>query len=198
MSAISEQLEGVEDEVCASCSIAAIDDVTLKDCNGGCDLVKYCGDGRQENHRKQHEDECKQRVDEIHDKKLFTQPDISYLGECPLCCLPLSIDSSKSTMMPCCCKWICEGCNYANQKREIEGGLEPRCAFCREPLPESQEEFDKNIMNRIKKNDPVAMTSQAKKHYHEGEYGKAFEYLKNAAELGDAGAHFCLGDLYRN
>ncbi len=199
MSTKSEQLEGEgTDKVCASCSIAAIDDVTLKDCNGGCDLVKYCGDGCQENHRKQHEDECKQRVDEIHDKKLFTQPDISYLGECPLCCLPLSIDSSKSTMMPCCCKWICEGCNYANQKREIEGGLEPRCAFCREPLPESQEEFDKNILNRIKKNDPVAMTSQAKKHYHEGEYGKAFEYLKNAAELGDAGAHFCLGDLYRN
>jgi len=55
MSAKSEQLEGDgTDEVCACCGIAAIDDVTLKDCDGGCDLVKYCGDGCQINHREQH------------------------------------------------------------------------------------------------------------------------------------------------
>ncbi len=197
MSAKSEELEGEgTDEVCASCGIAAIDDVTLKDCDGGCDLVKYCGDGCQINHREQHEDECKQRVDNIHDKQLFTQPDISYMGECPICCLPLSIDSSKSTMMPCCCKWICNGCNYANQKREMEGGLERRCPFCREPMAESDEEYNKNVMERVKKNDPVGMTRMGKKHYHEGEYGKAFEYLKNAAELGDAAAHGCLGRMH--
>ena len=48
----------------------------------------------------QHEEECKQREAEIHDnKKLFTQPDISYLEECPICCLPLSIDLKKSMLM---------------------------------------------------------------------------------------------------
>ena len=29
---------------------------------------------------------------------------------------------------------ICKGCDYDNQMREHEEGLEHRCAFCREPL----------------------------------------------------------------
>jgi hypothetical protein len=182
------------DEVCACCGIAAIDDIKLKKCDGGCDLVKYCSDNCQENHREQHEEECKKR--ELHDKELFTQPDGSYLGECPLCCLPLSIDKSKSTMMSCCCKVICNGCDYANSMREIKEGLEPRCVYCREPAPKSDKEQYKRIMNRIKKKDPVAMTSMGKRHYHQGDYGKALEYCTKAAELGDVDAHFCLGDLY--
>ena len=35
---------------CASCGLAAVDDVKLKDCDGGCDIVKYCNDDCQENH----------------------------------------------------------------------------------------------------------------------------------------------------
>ena len=41
MSAKSEEIDDA-DEVCACCGIAGVDDVKLKDCNGGCDLVKYC------------------------------------------------------------------------------------------------------------------------------------------------------------
>ena len=67
---------------------------------------------------------------------------------------------------------------------KVEGGLEPRCAFCREPLPRSQEEDNKNIMQRIKKHDPDAMTHMGKKLYEEGDYGKAFKYWTKAAELG--------------
>ena len=200
MSAKSEQLQkeldGVENEVCASCGIAAVDDVKLKDCNNGCDLVKYCSDGCQENHREQHEQECKKRKAELHDKELFTQNDGSYMGECPLCFLPLSIDLKKSTRMSCCSKWICNGCDYANKKRENEQGLEQRCAFCRNPAPKSMGEIDKNIMKRIKKNDPNAMTDMGKKHEKEGEYGKALEYYTKAAELGDMDAHACLATLY--
>jgi hypothetical protein len=194
----SEQLEGegVGDEVCASCGIAAIDDVKLKDCDGGCDLVKYCGDGCQINHREQHEDECKQRVDDIHDKQLFTQPDISHRGECPICCLPLPLEVRKSTFMSCCSKIICRGCDYTNQIREREAGLERRCVYCREPAPNSDEEVDKRIMERIKKNDPAAMTQMGKKHNKEGEHDKALEYWAKAAELGDMQAHACLGELY--
>ena len=193
MSSKSEQLdqeleEGTKDEaVCVSCGIAGVDDTKLKKC--ACGLVKYCSVDCQKNHRLQHKKACKKRLAELHDKKLFTQPDISYLGECPLCCLPLSIVVSKSTMMPCCSKIICHGCDYANRKREIEGGLDPRCAFCREPLSKSQEEADKRIMKRVKKNDPVAITQMGKKHYGKGDYGKAVEYLTMAAELGDAEAH---------
>jgi hypothetical protein len=71
------------DECCASCGIAPVDDIKLK-CGGGCDLVKYCSDKCQENHR------------ELRDKQLFQQPDESYLGECPICFLPLPIDLKRS------------------------------------------------------------------------------------------------------
>lgn len=50
-----KSLDDVVPMRCASCGIAAVDDVKLKDCNGGCDLVKYCGDDCQENHREQHD-----------------------------------------------------------------------------------------------------------------------------------------------
>src|SRR6056300_412839 len=119
---------------CASCGQAEIDDIKLKDCDDGCDLVKYCGDECQRNYREQHEQECINWKAELFDKQLFTQSDTSYMGDCPLCFLPLSIDLRKSALMTCCCKIICKGCCYANQKRESEGGLEHRCAFCREPF----------------------------------------------------------------
>jgi hypothetical protein len=54
MSAAKSGLEA-SDEVCACCGIAAVDDIKLKLCDGGCDLVKYCGDEGQGNHREQHE-----------------------------------------------------------------------------------------------------------------------------------------------
>jgi hypothetical protein len=191
----SEQLEGEgTDEVCASCGIAGVDDTKLKKC--ACGLVKYCTVDCQKNHRSRHKKECKKKMAELRDRDLFTQPDGSYMGECPICCLPLSIVVSKSTMMPCCCKIICMGCNYANQMREAEQGLKPRCAFCREPAPKSDYEANKNVLDRIKKNDPVAMTQMGKRHEKEGESGKASEYWTKAAGLGDADANCGLGMLY--
>src|SRR6056300_187939 len=126
------------DEVCASCGKAAVDDVKLKKC--ACNLVKYCGVECQKNHRPQHKKLCKKRMAEIRDDRLFTQPDESHIGECPICCLPLPLDMEKSTMMSCCSKVICNGCRYANEKREREQGMESKCAFCREPVARSQEE----------------------------------------------------------
>jgi hypothetical protein len=194
---LGQESEGTKDEVCASCGIAAVDNVKLKGCNDGCDLVKYCSDNCQVNHREQHVDECKNRMAEMHDRDLFTQPDISYMGECPLCFLPLPLDQEKSTMMGCCCKIICNGCNYANVRREREQGLQHKCAFCRNPAPKSEKEADKDIMKRIKKhNDPFARTAMGRKHSRIGEYGKAVEYWTKAAELGNVDAHFCLGDVY--
>ena len=100
-------------------------------------------------------------------------------------------------MMPCCSKLICNGCCHANEKREIDQGLEGhKCAFCREPAPTSLKEYNKKVMKRIKKNDPVAMTQMGKLSGKKGDYGRAFEYHKKAAELGDVDAHACLGNLY--
>jgi tetratricopeptide (TPR) repeat protein len=206
MSANPEELEAGElkgeeasssGEVCVSCGIAVVDDIKLTDCNAGCDLVKYCGDNCQVNHREQHEKECKKRLTEMHDKQLFTQPDISHHGECPICCLPLPIDPKKSIMMTCCSKLICSGCDHANYKREFEQGLQHRCAFCRNPAPKSEEQALKQIMKRIKKNnDPAAMCRMGTKHYSKGDYGKALQYYAKAAELGDVRARSCLGGLY--
>ena len=185
--------------LCASCGIAAIDDIKLKDCDEGCDLVKYCSDDCQKNHREQHEEDCKKRMAELRDRDLFQQPDESHLGECPICCLPLSIDAHKSILMGCCSKYICYGCDHANQKREDEAGLERRCAFCREPISKSDEECNKKNMKRIKENnDPAAMCFIGGKRYQEGDYETAFKYFIKAAELGDTSAHYNLSCLYRD
>ena len=70
---MSTAKESLSDDVmmcCASCGISAIDDVKLKDCDGGCDLVKYCSDDCQENHREQHEEEESKK--RLRDRDLFT------------------------------------------------------------------------------------------------------------------------------
>jgi tetratricopeptide (TPR) repeat protein len=182
-------------EVCANCGKAAVDDVKLKKC--ACNLVKYCTVDCQKNHRPQHKKACKKRMAEIRDDDLFTQPDGSHLGECPLCCLPLSIVQNASTLSSCCSQLICDGCEYANHIREMEQGLEHKCPFCREPAPKSTEEIVKNLMKRVKANDPNAINEMGKKYYHEGDYEKAFEYYTKAAVLGDIGAHHNLSVIYR-
>ena len=113
MSINSEESVVADDEVCASCGIAPVVDIKLKLCDG-CDLVKYCSDRCQENHREQHEEDCKKRKAEIRAKELFEQPDESHLGECPLCFLPMPLDPQKSTFYSCCCKMVCNGCDYAD------------------------------------------------------------------------------------
>ncbi len=186
----------VADEVCACCGLAAVDDVKLKDCDAGCDLVKYYSDKCLKNHREQHEEECMKRMAELRDRDLFEQPGSCSLGECPICFLPMPLDPSKCTFMGCCSNLICMGCNYANQRREIEVGLEHRCAFCREPAPKSQDEWDKHCMKRVKKNDPAAMSQMGYIRFKRGDYGIAFEYWTKAAELGVADAHYNLSAMY--
>eukprot|EP00984_Skeletonema_dohrnii_P010227 scaffold3993_cov81-Skeletonema_dohrnii-CCMP3373.AAC.1 len=110
--------------------------------------------------------------------------------------------------MECCSKRICIGCKYANIIREAKGKLKHTCPFCRHPLPKSdeegnrnlmqriEEEADKNSMKRIEANDPVAFLEMSIKRRAEGDIGGAFEYLTKAAELGDAEAHYTLAVMY--
>ncbi len=63
-------------------------------------------------------------------------------------------------------------------------------------MPKSEKERNRRITKRIKKNDPVAMTHMGKKLVFKGEYGKALEYYKKAAELDYANGHASLGGLY--
>ena len=93
--------EAAAADVCANCGAAEVDDVILEECND-CDLVKYCSDNCREDHREEHDEECKKRQAELYDKTLFTQPDSSHHGECPICFLPLPIDIQKTTIQPNC------------------------------------------------------------------------------------------------
>ncbi len=187
--------EEMANEVCASCGKAAVDDVKLKKCS--CTLVKYCSVECQKNHRPQHKKACKKRLAEIRDDRLFTQPDESHLGECPLCYLPLPIDQKKYGTFSCCCKRICRGCSYANQQREEEQGLEQRCPFCREPMPKTDEEIEQNLVKRVKTNDPAALFKTGSNCDDKGDYEGAFQYWTKAAALENMDAHFNLSLMYQ-
>eukprot|EP00984_Skeletonema_dohrnii_P001168 scaffold358_cov95-Skeletonema_dohrnii-CCMP3373.AAC.4 len=180
---------------CASCGIAQVDDIKLKTCTA-CKSVRYCSVKCQRDHRPQHKRACKKRAAELHDEILFRQPESTYEGDCPICCLPISLDKRKSNMMTCCSKVICNGCAYSYELRIVQEKLERTCPFCRHPPARSKEEVDKNIMKRVKANDPVAMVQMGIRRYRSGSYDDAFRYVKKAAELGDAGAHYQLACLF--
>eukprot|EP00984_Skeletonema_dohrnii_P002048 scaffold682_cov105-Skeletonema_dohrnii-CCMP3373.AAC.18 len=189
-------IEAETADICASCGNAD-DKNNLKKCNV-CDLVRYCSDTCQREHSQQHEQACKERVAELRDEILFKQSESSHLGDCPICLLPLPLYHDEFTLMGCCSKIICRGCEIADRLREKEANLHHACPFCRHPIPETEEESDKDVMKRVEKNDPVAMTTIGRTHYERGEYGAAFEYYTKAAELGDVDAHNHLSILYRD
>ena len=147
------------DTCCASCGAAEIDDLKLKECDG-CDLVKYCSDECRELHRPDHAEKCRKRAAKLRDELLFKQPESTHMGDCPICSLPLPLVMKKSSMCYSCSKVICDGCNRANQIREMEIRREKSCAFCRNPFPKTDEEYDKYLMKRIEANDPVAIVHE--------------------------------------
>ena len=181
--------------LCASCGIAEVDDIKLKDCDG-CDLVKYCSDECQEDHRPNHEEECEKRAAELLDELLFEQPESSHYGDCPICYLPLPIDLGEKTFMSCCSKVICDGCYVAKKRREAESRRQHKCPFCRKASPKTVEENIERLMKRVEVDDPVAMCCMGSIRNNEGDYEAAFEYWTRAAVLEDVEAHYQLSLLY--
>ena len=194
---MSAAVESGRDEVncCASCGVAGVDDIKLKDCSA-CYLVKYCSVNCQREHRPKHKKECKKRAAELHDEILFQQPESSHLGDCPICCLPLPIGQSNFLSMSCCSNLICNGCNIANKRREEEGRLQHRCPFCRKAVPSTDEQINELLRLRIEANDPVTMRYKGAIRSKKGDHKGAFEYWSKAAALGDAEAHYQLSVLY--
>ena len=169
------------EKCCASCGIAAIDDVKLKPCPH-CDLVEYCSDDCQQEHREKHEAACKKRAAELYDELLFKQPESNHLSDCPICCLPMPNDPNKSMIQNCCSQYICRGCVHANQVREIKERLkEHRCPFCRHVLPKTPEDSEKNNMERAKLNDPIALQVLGGWNQQRGDYESAVHYFSKAA-----------------
>ena len=191
--------DGEVTDICASCGIAEIDEIKLKTCAAcACESVRYCSVECQKKHRPHHKRACKKRMAKSRDELLFRQPESSYFGDCPICYLPLTPDPQNFLLSACCSKMICIGCDYADQLRQrgLETPQEPSYAFCREPLPDTEEEFDALVMKRVEKNDPVAMQQMGNERHDEGDYKSAFEYYTKAAELGDANAHYNLSVMY--
>ena len=185
-SAAEEAEEKTEEEChfcCANCGIAGVDDIKLEECT---DLVKYCQSLRYCG------DKCREEQRDKHERKLFSQPDETHLGECPICFLPMSLDPLKSVFYECCSETVCRGCVYANLL--FKGNHD--CPFCREPGA-SGEEYKKRLMKRIKANDPAALRQMGGICYNKGDYDGAFDYLAKAAELGDIGTHAKLGCMYK-
>jgi tetratricopeptide (TPR) repeat protein len=172
---MSNAAEEVDDRAGASCGVGEVDGVKSEECS-------------------EHDEEF-DSADELHDRKLFTQPDETHEGECPLCCLPLPIDPTKSLFYTCCSQTICMGCVYANFTNNLHDRVKAQsCPFCREPAKD--DENDKRLMKRVKANDPAALRYKGVKCYNEGDYDTAFEYLTKAAELGNVDAHAKLGCMY--
>ena len=194
---MSDGDEADKKSCCASCGIAEVDNVKLVPCDD-CDLVRYCSDECQQDHRPEHEARCQERAAELREEILFRQPESSHLGDCPICFLPLPLVPQKSTLTLCCCKTICRGCSHADNVRQWEERQQPKCLFCRHPFPKTREEADKLLMKRVAANDPVALFQFGKKARENGDYDGAFKYLTKAAELGDAHAHYDLSIMYQD
>eukprot|EP00984_Skeletonema_dohrnii_P033663 scaffold30971_cov132-Skeletonema_dohrnii-CCMP3373.AAC.2 len=188
--------DSMSKSVCGSCGSAEVDEIKLKECTA-CDLVRYCSDECQENHKSQHKEACKKRAAELHDEILFKQPESRHDGDCPICCLPMPLDKQKSFMMACCSKVICKGCYYANKIRETKASLNSSCSFCRQPV-QAKDELGKQRMKRIEANDPVVLCEEGIELYKKGDDNKAFEYFTKAAELGDVAAHYNLSCMNRD
>jgi TPR repeat protein len=72
-----------------------------------------------------------------------------------------------------------------------------KCPFCREPIADDGEEWEKRMIKRVKANDPTAMCKMGTRLFHyEGEYEGALEYWTKAAKFGDIDAHYQLGNMY--
>jgi len=98
--------------------------------------------------------------------------------------------------MFCCCNFICNGCQFANQMREQEQNLISTCPFCRQPRSFPQEESETDLLKRIEVNDPIAMRNMGKERYYQGRIKDAFKYWGKGAALGEVGSHYELAVMY--
>jgi len=146
-------------------------------------------------------DDCKLNVEEkkISDEELFKQPPPQY-GDCPICFLRIPSLTKGWGYQTCCGKVICSGCIHApvydNQGKKVDN---QKCAFCRIPHPDTQDEANEREKKRMKAGDPIAIYSLGCKYGINGylkDYTKALELYYRSAELGYAKAYNNIGYHY--
>ena len=170
---------------CAFCGKA---DAKLKACKA-CKLVKYCSRDGQVAQWSAQNKACKKAFNE----RLYAQPPQS--EECPICMITLPYELDESVYMACCGKFICLGCRYCLH-REI-------CPFCNTAYPESYEEENERLSERMEKYKDTKAINLLAIFYRDGLNGlpvdqsKAFELYQRASDLGCDAGHYRLGDSYR-
>ena len=115
--------------------------------------------------------------------------------DCPICQLPLPLDSKESIFRECCMKEVCNGCTLAAIKR---GMID--CPFCRSPAPK-EGQIIAMVQKRVDSGDPAAIyhlgtITDYGKHGLEKDVTRAVELYEHAAELGVKEAHYNLGVTY--
>jgi len=185
-------------DICANCGKEGSD---VKNTCNKCNMVIYCNAACKKKHRSKHKKACDKRVAELHDEKLFKQPPLLH-EDCPICFLRMPTLDTGRRYKSCCGKIICNGCSHApvydNQGNKVTGKL---CAFCRIPVPESDEEVIGRMKKPAETGDPIAIFNMGV-YYYEGlynlpqHYTKALDWYQRAAELGHAGAQFNIGITY--
>ena len=198
-------------KMCSSCGKKSN---TLKKCMA-CKCVWYCDKECQNKHWKEHKKECrpiKKLLDERGGKlDIGEELDVGPIGklppreECSICMQVLPIHESLHTYFPCCGKIICCGCDHQHSMKSGKGRT---CAFCREPLPKSDDENLARLNKRVELKDPVALSNMALDNLamHRGEGGlglpvdhaKCIELLREAADLGFPSALHYLGIFYHD
>ena len=108
----------------------------------------------------------------------------------------LPIQAKLQIYYSCCGKTTCAGCDHRHEEKT-------NCAFCRTPVPRSDNEILARNRKRAELNDPDALVNLAM-HYGRGELGlrvdeaKCIELLRKAVALGFPRGHYQLGKLYGN
>ena len=179
---------------CANCGKGEEESNNLKACVA-CKMVKYCNRDCQIAHRKQHKKACKKRAAELYDEKLFKEVERE---ECPICLLPMPIDTRESIFHVCCGKNICNGCCY---EMVLSEGKD-LCPFCRaQTRAMSPHEHVKRMKKLIDNGNALAFY-QLGGYYERGLNGvpqdsrKAVELYLKAGQHGCPGGYFNLGMSY--
>ena len=198
--------------VCANCGKEGSSN-NMNTCNK-CKMVKYCNAICKKVHKKKHKKDCEEyqrlaaerrndelrRAAELHDKELFKQPPPK--EDCPICFVRLPSLETSWRYQSCCGKIICSGCLHA-PVYDCQGNVvaEEKCAFCRVPVPKSNEKIIQRMMDRMEAGDPIAIYNNGVYHRH-GKYGvpqdctKSLELWHRAAELGHSEGYLGIGNAY--
>ena len=190
------------------CSACGKKSNALKKCNG-CLCVWYCDKECQNKHRREHKKECKRIKVEL-DKRggrlnLGTEADLGPLEklppreECPICMRVMPIHPKLESHQDCCGKGICGGCELQHMRKN-----KPSCAFCREPVSDSDEEALARLRKRARQKDPRALLHLSLAYGYGGEYGlqvdhaKCIDLLRESADLGLPSALYQLGHYFNS